>query len=80
MSFRKHYILIFAFFIPIVFWAQTNTLHNNWKKILVYHQFAITKHKKNIPLAILKKIEIDSLSELANPHQKWNVSCIISNK
>lgn len=54
-----------------------DTINNsNWKKILVYHDFKVTKNKNNIPSKVLKIIDIDTISEIANPREKWNSSCV----
>ena len=72
-------IIFFVSLLSLQAFGQTPTVDNSnksdWKKIIVYHSFDITKKKKNIPTHILKKINIDSISEIANPRHKWNSSC-----
>ena len=70
---HKALIFLLAIFSTIMF-GQTNGFHDDWKKILIYHSFDVTKKKENIPKGVFKKI-VDTISEIANPREKWNSTC-----
>ncbi|MBN8693081.1 MAG: hypothetical protein J0L69_07770 [Bacteroidetes bacterium] len=71
-------IFLLTIFSTTIF-SQTNSIqddstHSDWKRILVYHSFDVTKQKENIPTWILKNI-VDTISDIANPKEKWNSTC-----
>jgi|GEM_PF-7118216 len=66
------------FLAVVLFLCNYNYGQTEFKKILLEHNFKVIVKKEEIPLAIFKKIEVESLSEIANPNQKRNFSCIPS--
>lgn len=67
----KYFIILF---LPYLVIGQNNT---DWKKILKEERFQIVKDKNEIPLVITREIA-DTITNIANPKQKWNYSCSTS--
>ncbi len=67
----KYFIFVF---LPYLVTGQNSA---DWKSILQENKFQIVKDKKEIPLVITREIA-DTITNIANPKQKWNYSCSTS--
>ena len=51
-------------------------VQEEWKKILATQNFKVTKNKYKIPLAVLKQIDVDTISEITRNVFRWDASCM----
>lgn len=70
------------FYIIILFSFSRQTLGQNIdiKKILTDNKFTVIKSKKSVPFVLLNKLGVDSIQEIANPHEKWCSGCVRDGK
>jgi hypothetical protein len=69
----KHLFYILLFF-SCSFSGIGQTTKNDWKTILQTRKFKVTKNKDEVSLKALTQV-VDTITEIANPKEKWNASC-----